>query len=149
MEFGEPAAANQARALNGNSVPKSSRAFKLNWASGGGLIDRRDDRGPEFSIFVDDLGLGKFEKGLPSTVFSTDKSGSTQPFSVAVAATKPAPQRNDQTHPAADSVEKGPAGKKPPAGQIMSLPRAAAQASPHYRPSSGPLWQLQIWIQPA
>ncbi len=49
--------------------------FKLNWASGGGLVDRRygpdntadsgfratdssdsEDRGPEFSIFVGDLG---------------------------------------------------------------------------------------------
>ena len=38
-------------------MPNSNRAFKLNWASGGGLADRsRDDRGPEFSIFVGDLG---------------------------------------------------------------------------------------------
>lgn len=37
-------------------MPNSSRPFKLNWASGGGLADRRDDRGPEFSIFVGDLG---------------------------------------------------------------------------------------------
>jgi RNA recognition motif-containing protein len=37
-------------------MPNSSRPFKLNWASGGGLADRRDDRGPEYSIFVGDLG---------------------------------------------------------------------------------------------
>jgi RNA recognition motif-containing protein len=31
--------------------------LKLNWASGGGLQDRsREDRGPEYSIFVGDLG---------------------------------------------------------------------------------------------
>ncbi|TPX07840.1 uncharacterized protein E0L32_010527 [Thyridium curvatum] len=94
-------------------------------------------------------------KASPSTVFSTDKSGSTQPFSFAVAATKPAPRCNDQTHHAADPVEKGPAGKEPPTGQkaaetptqaskrsetassekadapktVMSLPGAAANAS--------------------
>lgn len=37
-------------------MPNSNRPFKLNWASGGGLADRRDDRGPEYSIFVGDLG---------------------------------------------------------------------------------------------
>lgn len=37
-------------------MPNSQRPFKLNWASGGGLADRRDDRGPEYSIFVGDLG---------------------------------------------------------------------------------------------
>lgn len=43
--------------LNGSIIPNSNRPFKLNWASGGGLADRsRDDRGPEFSIFVGDLG---------------------------------------------------------------------------------------------
>ncbi|KAK4034764.1 hypothetical protein C8A01DRAFT_18470, partial [Parachaetomium inaequale] len=41
-------------ASNGSPVPNLARVFKLNWASGsgGGLVDRRDDRGPEFSIFV-------------------------------------------------------------------------------------------------
>lgn len=62
--------------LNGTQIPNSSRPFKLNWASGGGLTDRRfvsqqhsagdsnklstqpssDDRSPEYSIFVGDLG---------------------------------------------------------------------------------------------
>jgi RNA recognition motif-containing protein len=37
-------------------VPDTQKPFKLNWASGGGLADRRDDRGPEYSIFVGDLG---------------------------------------------------------------------------------------------
>ena len=43
--------------MNGQVIPNSVRQFKLNWASGGGLADRtRDDRGPEYSIFVGDLG---------------------------------------------------------------------------------------------
>ncbi|KAB5522804.1 hypothetical protein GE09DRAFT_1258290, partial [Coniochaeta sp. 2T2.1] len=55
--FGTPeASAQKALALNGTGVPNSHRSFKLNWASGGGLVDRRDDRGPEYSIFVGDLG---------------------------------------------------------------------------------------------
>lgn len=38
-------------------IPNTQRPFKLNWASGGGLADKsRDERGPEFSIFVGDLG---------------------------------------------------------------------------------------------
>ncbi|KAK3989899.1 hypothetical protein QBC44DRAFT_240294 [Cladorrhinum sp. PSN332] len=56
VEFNNPDAAQKALALNGTPVPNSSRVFKLNWASGGGLVDRRDDRGPEYSIFVGDLG---------------------------------------------------------------------------------------------
>ncbi|CAG8439875.1 7379_t:CDS:2 [Ambispora gerdemannii] len=42
--------------VNGTLIPNTQRVFKLNWASGGGLTDRKDDRGPEFSIFVGDLG---------------------------------------------------------------------------------------------
>ncbi|UKZ79806.1 hypothetical protein TrVFT333_007568 [Trichoderma virens FT-333] len=56
VEFATPDAATKALGLNGTPVPNSSRQFKLNWASGGGLVDRRDDRGPEYSIFVGDLG---------------------------------------------------------------------------------------------
>ncbi|KAK4044362.1 hypothetical protein C8A01DRAFT_31416 [Parachaetomium inaequale] len=56
IEFGTAEAAQKALNLNGTPVPNSTRVFKLNWASGGGLVDRRDDRGPEFSIFVGDLG---------------------------------------------------------------------------------------------
>lgn len=41
VEFTNPDAANKALALNGSQVPNSSRSFKLNWASGGGLVDRR------------------------------------------------------------------------------------------------------------
>ena len=41
IEFNTPDAAQKALALNGSSVPNSSRVFKLNWASGGGLVDRR------------------------------------------------------------------------------------------------------------
>jgi len=56
VEFSNPAAAAKALTLNGTQIPNSTRPFKLNWASGGGLTDRRDDRGPEYSIFVGDLG---------------------------------------------------------------------------------------------
>lgn len=57
VDFASAQAAQKALALNGQIIPNSNRPFKLNWASGGGLADRsRDDRGPEFSIFVGDLG---------------------------------------------------------------------------------------------
>lgn len=56
VDFSNPAAAAKALTLNGTMIPNSTRPFKLNWASGGGLADRRDDRGPEYSIFVGDLG---------------------------------------------------------------------------------------------
>ena len=56
VEFNNPDAANKALQLNGTPVPNSDRVFRLNWASGGGLVDRRDDRSPEYSIFVGDLG---------------------------------------------------------------------------------------------
>lgn len=56
VEFPNNEAATSALGLNGSAIPNSTRVFKLNWASGGGLVDRRDDRGPEYSIFVGDLG---------------------------------------------------------------------------------------------
>jgi RNA recognition motif-containing protein len=74
VDFSSPQAAAKALQLNGQPMPNSQRQFKLNWASGGGLADRRyvtildpdlqsgdwrlcsDDRSPEFSIFVGDLG---------------------------------------------------------------------------------------------
>lgn len=56
VEFATPDAAQKALQLNGSPVPNTDRVFRLNWASGGGLVDRRDDRSPEFSIFVGDLG---------------------------------------------------------------------------------------------
>ncbi|KAL1963224.1 hypothetical protein VTN77DRAFT_8549 [Rasamsonia byssochlamydoides] len=57
VDFSSPAAAAKALSLNGTPMPNTTRTFKLNWATGGGLADRgRDDRGPEYSIFVGDLG---------------------------------------------------------------------------------------------
>jgi RNA recognition motif-containing protein len=56
VEFTSPEAAQKALQLNGSPVPNTDRVFRLNWASGGGLVDRRDDRSPEYSIFVGDLG---------------------------------------------------------------------------------------------
>lgn len=56
IDFASPAAAAKALSLNGSMIPNTARPFKLNWASGGGLADRRDERGPEYSIFVGDLG---------------------------------------------------------------------------------------------
>jgi hypothetical protein len=41
VEFASADAATKALALNGTAVPNSGRQFKLNWASGGGLVDRR------------------------------------------------------------------------------------------------------------
>jgi RNA recognition motif-containing protein len=43
VEFATPEAAHKALNLNGTPVPNSTRVFKLNWASGGGLVDRRYD----------------------------------------------------------------------------------------------------------
>lgn len=56
IDFQSSEAAAKALTMNGSTIPNSTRPFKLNWASGGGLSDRRDDRGPEYSIFVGDLG---------------------------------------------------------------------------------------------
>ncbi|KAI8817849.1 uncharacterized protein EV422DRAFT_622327 [Fimicolochytrium jonesii] len=45
--------------INGTLIPGTSRTFKLNWASGGSAAvmgGARDDRGPEYSVFVGDLG---------------------------------------------------------------------------------------------
>jgi RNA recognition motif-containing protein len=41
VEFASAEAATKALTLNGTAVPNSTRQFKLNWASGGGLVDRR------------------------------------------------------------------------------------------------------------
>ncbi|KAF2483501.1 hypothetical protein BDY17DRAFT_310491 [Neohortaea acidophila] len=77
VDFESPDAATQALQLNGQGIPNSNRQFKLNWASGGGLADRsRDDRGPEFSIFVGDLGPEVNEYVLMSLFQS--KFGSTK-----------------------------------------------------------------------
>jgi RNA recognition motif-containing protein len=57
VDFTSPGAAEKALTYNGQLIPNSTRPFKLNWASGGGIVDReRGDRGPEYSIFVGDLG---------------------------------------------------------------------------------------------
>ena len=49
VDFTSPAAAAKGLALNGTLIPNSNRPFKLNWASGGGLADRRFVL-PPFSI---------------------------------------------------------------------------------------------------
>ena len=41
IDFTNPTAAAKALSLNGTLIPNSARPFKLNWASGGGLADRR------------------------------------------------------------------------------------------------------------
>ncbi|KAI9366865.1 hypothetical protein DFJ73DRAFT_6181 [Zopfochytrium polystomum] len=56
VDFGTYAsAARQLTQVQGQQIPGTNRIFKLNWASGGGLVDNRRDTGPEFSIFVGDL----------------------------------------------------------------------------------------------
>lgn len=76
VEFSNSSSAAKAlMSLNGTPIPGTAKFFKLNWASGGGLSDKkcvflisfvfhfyfnfvlsRDYIGPEFSIFVGDLG---------------------------------------------------------------------------------------------
>lgn len=41
VDFENADSAGKALQLNGSMIPNSNRAFKLNWASGGGLADRR------------------------------------------------------------------------------------------------------------
>ena len=41
VDFSSSAAAAKGLSLNGTVIPNSQRPFKLNWASGGGLADRR------------------------------------------------------------------------------------------------------------
>lgn len=87
VDFESTDHASRALQLNGQIIPNTSRQFKLNWASGGGLADRsRDDRGPEFSIFVGDLGPEVNEYVLLSlfqSKFNTCKSAKimTDPIS--------------------------------------------------------------------
>jgi hypothetical protein len=41
VDFSSPEAAAKALQVSGTQMPNSSRPFKLNWASGGGLADRK------------------------------------------------------------------------------------------------------------
>ena len=53
MEFPSAESANKALAMNGTPIPGSNnRHFKLNWASGGGLIDRRSVAPHNFPAFL-------------------------------------------------------------------------------------------------
>ncbi|KAI8880638.1 RNA-binding domain-containing protein [Backusella circina FSU 941] len=60
--------------IHGSKIPNSQRTFRLNWASGGGICDRKEDRAPEFSLFVGDLSsdvdetylLSVFRRRYPS-----------------------------------------------------------------------------------
>ncbi|KAJ3097359.1 hypothetical protein HK100_005379, partial [Physocladia obscura] len=57
VDFGNnTSAARQLAGLQGSMIPGTNRVFRLNWASGGGLVDRRENIGQEYSIFVGDLG---------------------------------------------------------------------------------------------
>ncbi|KAI3642298.1 hypothetical protein MP228_011853 [Amoeboaphelidium protococcarum] len=42
--------------LNGTIIPNTNKVFKLNWASGGGIVDKKEYLGVEYSIFVGDIG---------------------------------------------------------------------------------------------
>ncbi|KAI8970860.1 hypothetical protein BDB01DRAFT_528447 [Pilobolus umbonatus] len=50
--------------LHGSKIPNSQRTFRLNWASGGGICDRKEDRAPEYSLFVGDLSSDTTEAYL-------------------------------------------------------------------------------------
>lgn len=54
------------KTVHGSSIPNSQRTFKLNWASGGGICDRKEDRAPEYSLFVGDLSSDTDEAFLLS-----------------------------------------------------------------------------------
>ncbi|KAJ3152119.1 hypothetical protein HDU86_005964 [Geranomyces michiganensis] len=62
VDFMNPAgAAKHLASLNGTTIPGTTRVFKLNWASGGGAAGIMSggpgmERGPEYSLFVGDLG---------------------------------------------------------------------------------------------
>ncbi|KAJ3330116.1 hypothetical protein HDU76_006409, partial [Blyttiomyces sp. JEL0837] len=57
VDFGSNASAmRQLTTVQGSVIPGTNRVFKLNWASGGGLVDKTNQTGPEFSVFVGDLG---------------------------------------------------------------------------------------------
>ena len=58
MDFGSPAAAAKALTLNGSLMPNSTRPFKLNWASGGGLADRRYAAYQSLVSYVTNQSLG-------------------------------------------------------------------------------------------
>jgi len=50
-----------------NNIPiqdQAGKAFRLNWASGSGVMDKRADRGPEYSVFVGDLSLDVTDEQL-------------------------------------------------------------------------------------
>eukprot|EP00158_Paraphelidium_tribonemae_P008166 Partr_v1_DN28499_c2_g1_i1_m42122 putative tRNA selenocysteine 1 associated protein 1 len=49
------AALNALQNFNGCTMTGTCKSIRLNWASGGGINDKKD-QGPEFSIFVGDLG---------------------------------------------------------------------------------------------
>ncbi|KAJ3146224.1 hypothetical protein HDU89_006365 [Geranomyces variabilis] len=62
VDFMNPAgAAKHLASVNGTTIPGTTRVFKLNWASGGGAAGIMSggpgmERGPEYSLFVGDLG---------------------------------------------------------------------------------------------
>ncbi len=55
VDFGSYEEAATGLTYDGSPIPNSNKSFKLNWASGGGLQDRKEDRPAEYSIFVGDL----------------------------------------------------------------------------------------------
>jgi hypothetical protein len=57
VDFSSPQAAQQAlETLNNQPIPNTRSFFRLNWSSGGHTQGMRFDGGPEFSLFVGDLG---------------------------------------------------------------------------------------------
>lgn len=71
VDFGSISAAQCALDMfNGEVIPNTSCTFKLNWASGGGLVDRKEDRQPEYSVFLGDLSADCTEQIL-LTIFQS------------------------------------------------------------------------------
>ncbi|CAO3691876.1 unnamed protein product [Rhizopus stolonifer] len=56
--------------VSGNKIPYTQSTFRLNWASGDGICEKKDNRTPEFSIFVGDLN-SNVDKQYLLTLFRT------------------------------------------------------------------------------
>ncbi|KAF7724282.1 hypothetical protein EC973_001183 [Apophysomyces ossiformis] len=78
--------------IHGTRIPNTQKTFRLNWASGGGINDRKEDRAPEYSLFVGDLSaqvdetylLSIFRRRYPSChsakIMTDPSSGASRGF---------------------------------------------------------------------
>lgn len=105
VDFSSPAAAAKALNVNGTPMPNTSRPFKLNWATGGGLADRGYEypqparavvTNPCANFFFSprDTGVKNVAPSTPfSSVISAQKSTNTFLSRSSRAASRPASLR--------------------------------------------------------